>query len=94
MVSILRIYENEFTEIESNKICLVEAIHKKGIRVITGIYDDAKTQPIAVRLMDDGNYALVTVWKSYIIAKVFNKESLKCYITDLKHKEFNEKYEI
>ena len=85
---------SEFVEIETSKIHLVEDIHKKGIRVLTGIYDDAKIRPIAVRKMDNGNYALVTGLKSYIIAKVFNKESLKCYITDLKHKEFNEKYEI
>lgn len=87
-----RIKEEDYVEIDTDKICLVEDIHKK-FKSVYGIYEDIECK-LAVRELEDGQYALVTGLRGYIIAKIFNKKTCKCYITDLAHNDFAEKYGI
>lgn len=53
-----------------------------------------KTNPVAVRSLDNGKYSLVIGIKYLVQAKLLSLQYIDAYITDLDHKSFIKKYNI
>lgn len=86
--------ENEFQEIDINKVKLVEEIHLNSKISVFNIkkynnYNDLS--PISVRENDNGEYELVTGIRSFIVAKLLSRK-VRAYTTTLSRNEFKEKY--
>lgn len=87
-------YEGQLKEIDVKDIILVEEIHKKGVKKLSGIKESSIPKPMAIRKIEEGKYALVVGLKSYALCKIFNREKAKCFITELSHVDFCTKYNI
>ena len=78
-------YDN-VTEIPVSSVVLTEKDHLRGFNT-NNFMHFKRTQevriPIIIRPIENGKYSLVSGFKSYIIAKIFNLEILPAIITDL-----------
>lgn len=83
--------DEDFTLIDTSKVYLIEEEHQKAnVSFNSCEYDE--NNPIGVRQLEDGNFALVIGFREYAFAKLLNKPTIKAYITELHSKEFKEKY--
>lgn len=83
--------EEEFIEVDINKVRLVEEIHLSSRVSIFNIRRYREAPPIAVRENENGEYELVAGIRGFIIGKLFSR-NVRAYITTLSREEFKKKY--
>jgi hypothetical protein len=85
---------SDFVTIHSSKIKIVDEEHLNAKLTYVNLEMARNTEKkisIAVRPLENGEYALVSGIRKFIAAKVLEK-SVDCYITDLNSEEFKEKF--
>ena len=90
------ISEEDFKEVDINKVKIVDEVHLSSRISIFNIkkYRRYKSlAPIAVRENENGEYELVTGMRTFIVAKLFSR-NIKAYMTNLSREEFKEKYNL
>jgi len=91
-----RIEENEFQEVDINKVKLVEETHlnsKVSIFNIRNMSEYKELTPIAVRENEKGEYELIAGLKTFIVGKLFSR-NVKAYVTTLNRDEFKVEYSL
>lgn len=87
-----KLNENDFEDVDIDKIKLVEDIHLNKPFMVRINID--KENPIAIKLNEVGEYVLVVGVSAYINAKVKGEKTIKSYKTDLSRSEFIEKFKM
>lgn len=91
-----QIPEDQFKEIDINKVILIDEIHLNSMVESFNIKKYRKYKelsPIAVNENENGEYELITGMKSFIAGKLLSR-NIKAYVTDLTRDEFKEKYSL
>lgn len=82
--------EDEFIELELNKIHITDKEHEKG--QINFNKEFVVRKPIVVRKIDEDNYSLVLGFREFVYSKILDIPKIKVLITDLSNEEFKNKY--
>lgn len=88
--------EDQFKEIDLNKVNLVDKIHLNSMIQNFNIKKYRKYKelsPIAVKETENGTYELITGFRSFIAGKLLSR-NIKAYVTNLTRAEFKEKYSL
>ncbi len=90
---------DQLIDINLDDVILTEEVHTTNNRkriILEGIFNEDNTLKLwclIVRKLDGGNYSLVSGFKSYATCKVYDIKTVKAYVTDLNHDEFEKKIE-